>query len=80
MEIKIFIYDPGPFISTINKAIEKIRERDDLNADIIRYFMVQDPKFASFYLLPKIHKRLHMFQVDLLFQTAVVIRKTYLLF
>ena len=52
--------DPGPLISIINEAIEKIRKRGDLNADIIKYFMVKDPKFARFYLLPKIYKRLHV--------------------
>ena len=51
--------DPEPLTSTIHDAIEKIRKRGDLNADTIKYFMVKDPKFASFYLLPKIHKRLH---------------------
>ena len=51
--------DPEPLMSTIQKAIEKIRKRGDLNADTIKYFMVKDPKFARFYLLPKIHKRLH---------------------
>ena len=51
--------DPGPLISTIHEAIEKIRKRSDLNADTIKYFILKDPKFARFYLLPKIHKRLH---------------------
>ena len=51
--------DPGPLISTIHKAIEKIRKRGDLDADTIKYFMVKDPNIARFYLLPKIHKRLH---------------------
>ena len=51
--------DPGPLISIIHEAIEKIRKRGDLNADTIKHFMVKDPKFAHFYLLPKIHKRLH---------------------
>ena len=51
--------DPGTLISTIHEAIEKISKRDDLNADTIKYFMVKDPKFARFYLLPKRHKRLH---------------------
>ena len=70
--------DPGPLISTIHKVIEKNWKRGNLNADAIKHFMVKDPKFARFYLLPKIHKRLHMFQVDLLFQAAVIIRKTHL--
>ena len=50
--------DPGPLISTIHKAIENIRKRGDLNADTIEYFMVKGPKFAHFYLLPKMHQRL----------------------
>ena len=50
---------PDLLISTIHKAIENIRKRGDLNADTIKYFMVKDVKFARFYLLPKIHKRLH---------------------
>ena len=51
--------DAEPLISAIHKAMEKIRKRGDLDADTIKYFMVKDPKFARFYLLPKIHKRLH---------------------
>ena len=51
--------DPGPLISTILETIEKIQKRGDLNADTIKYFMVKDPMFARFYLLPKIHKQLH---------------------
>ena len=51
--------DAEPLISTIHKATEKIRKKGDLYADTIKYFMVKDPKFARFYLLPKIHKRLH---------------------
>ena len=41
----------GTLISAIPEAIEKIRKRDDLNADTIKYFMVKDPEFARFYLL-----------------------------
>ena len=33
--------------------------RIDLPSDTLKYFIVEDPKFARFYLLPKIHKRLH---------------------
>ena len=50
--------NPGPPISTLLKAIEKIRKRGNLNVDTIKYFMVKDPKFARFYLLPKMHKQL----------------------
>ena len=41
------------------KALEKIRLRGDLSSDTLNYFLVKDPKFARFYLLPKIHKRLN---------------------
>ena len=50
--------DPQTLIDTIHRAVEKIRKRGDLSADNIKYFMVKDPKFARFYLLSKIHKRL----------------------
>ena len=51
--------DIKTLISAIHKAIEKTRKRGDLNADVIKHFMVKDPKFARFHLLPKIHKQLH---------------------
>ena len=40
-------------------ALERIRIRGDLTNDTLNHFLVKDPKFAKFYLLPKIHKRLH---------------------
>ena len=46
-------------VSTIFKSLEKIRKRGDLSQDTLNYFLVKDPKFARFYLLPKIHKRLY---------------------
>ena len=33
--------------------------KGDLSADTSKYFFIKDPKFARFYLLPKIDKRLH---------------------
>ena len=39
--------------------IEKIRKRRNLVKETIKYFEVKDSKFARFYLLPKIHKRLN---------------------
>ena len=50
---------PEPLISTINKTIEKIKKRKHLKNETIKYFKVKDPKFARFYLLPKIFKRLN---------------------
>ena len=51
--------EPELLISTIHRTIEKIRKRGDLKKETIKYFEVKDPKFARFYLLPKIHKRLN---------------------
>ena len=45
--------------NTLMKALEKIRLREDFSKDTVDYFLVKDPKFARFYLLSKIHKRLH---------------------
>ena len=46
-------------MSTIFKSLVKIRKRGDLPQDTLNYFFVKDSKFARFYLLPKIHKRLY---------------------
>ena len=51
--------DAAPLLKTINGVIAKIRKRGDLKRDTLYYFIIKDPKFARFYLLPKIHKRLH---------------------
>ena len=54
-----FSDDPSVLVNTLMKALEKIRLRGDLPKNTLDYFLVKDPKFARFYLLPKIHKRLH---------------------
>ena len=51
--------DPSVLANTIMKALEKIRLRGDLLKNTLDHFLVKDPKSARFYLLPKIHKRLH---------------------
>ena len=51
--------DPPTLESTIFTALNKIRSRRDLSADNLEFFFNNDPKFARFYLLPKIHKWLH---------------------
>ena len=66
--------DSSILINTIKRALEKIRIRGDLHNDTINYFLVKRPKFARFYLLPKIHKRLHMFLAQL-FQAVDSIQK-----
>ena len=45
-------------MNTIFKFLEKIRKCGDLSQDTLSYFLVKDPKFAKFYLLHKVHKRL----------------------
>ena len=51
--------DSSALANTLIKALEKIYLQGDLSKDTLDYFLVKDPKFARFYLLPKIHKRLH---------------------
>ena len=52
--------DSSVLANILMKALEKIRLRGDLPKDTLDYFLVKDPKFARFYLLPKIRKRLHL--------------------
>ena len=51
--------DPNILINTIMRDLKKIRIQYDIYNDAHQYFLIKDPKFAMFYLLPKIHKRLH---------------------
>ena len=53
------INDQSILESTIFTALSNIRVRGDLSANNLEYLFNKDPKFARFYLLPKIHKRLH---------------------
>ena len=55
------VYEEAPnvLINTMMKALEKIRLCGYLSNDTLDYFLVKNPKFARFYLLPKIHKHLH---------------------
>ena len=51
--------DPSFLESTIFTALNQITARGDLSADNLEYLFNKDPKFARFYFLPKIHKRLY---------------------
>ena len=51
--------DPSTLESTTFNTLNKIRARGDLSADNLEYVFNKDTKFARFYLVPKIHKRLH---------------------
>ena len=46
-------------MSTFFKSLEKINKSEGLLLDTRNYFFIKDPKSTRFYLLPKIHKRLH---------------------
>ena len=51
--------DPSVLFNTIIKALEKIRLRGHLSGHTLIYFVVEDPKFARFYLLLKMYKLVH---------------------
>ena len=44
---------------SIKEIIAKIRKAGDLKKYNLDYLIMKDKKFTRFYLLPKIHKRLH---------------------
>ena len=52
-------HDASLLLQTINEVIAKIIKRGGLKRDNLNYFIMKEPKFARFYLLAKIHKRLH---------------------
>ena len=45
-------------MNIILNTLEKICKRGDVCTDTLNYFLIKDAKFARFYFLPKIHKRL----------------------
>ena len=49
--------DLSYLIDAMHRALEKIRMRDDIDINTLKYFDEEEPKFR-FYLLLKIHKRL----------------------
>ena len=51
--------DQSVLVNNVIEALEKIRLRGDLSSGTLNYFVVEDRKFARFYLLPKIYMRLH---------------------
>ena len=51
--------DSSALVRTIIKSLEKIRKRGNLSQDTLDYFLVKDPKFTRFCVLPKVHKRLY---------------------
>ena len=51
--------DSSVLVNSIMKVFEKMHLQADWLKDTLNYFLVQDSKFARFYLLQKINKRLH---------------------
>ena len=49
----------SPLIKIIKRVLGNIRNRRDVSDETLDYFLVNNPKLGRFYLLPKIHKRLH---------------------
>ena len=49
----------GPLMKVLNSVLRKKRNRGDINDETLNYFLVNKPKLGRFYLLPRIHKRLH---------------------
>ena len=47
--------DAEPLMNIILNTLENIRKRGDVCTDTLNYFLINDAKFARFYLLPKIH-------------------------
>ena len=55
----IYIYIYKYIYITIKKSLLRVKLREDISSDTLEYFFINNPKLGRFYLLPKIHKRLH---------------------
>ena len=52
--------DPvSPLISVVKGCLSRFKNRGDIPNETLEYFLINKPKLGRFYLLPKIHKRLH---------------------
>ena len=49
----------GPLEKIIENVLRKVRNRKDISDEILDYFLVNNPKFGRFYLLPKTQQRLY---------------------
>ena len=72
--------DPSFVIKIIHDTFEKIRRRVDISSNVLDYFNVKNPKLGRFYLLPKIHKRMHDIRGRPDILTVAFIQRIYLLF
>ena len=46
-------------ISILKGCLSRVKNRGDIPNETLEYFFINKPKLGRFYLLPKIHKRLH---------------------
>ena len=52
--------DPAsPLISIVKGCFSRVKNIGDIPNETLEYFFINKPKLGRFYLLPKIHKRLH---------------------
>ena len=72
--------DPSPITETMNRTLEKIRKRGDIDSNTLKYFDVEEPKFAGFISCLKYIKDCIVFQVGPLSLTLVFIQKIFLHF
>ena len=49
----------SPLIRVVKDCLAKIQRRGDISNETLDFFLVKNPKVGRFYMLPKIHKRLH---------------------
>ena len=49
----------GPLRKFIKSVLRKVRNRGDISDETLDYLLVNSPKLGRFYLLLKIHKRIH---------------------
>ena len=52
-------FDSDILSEIILKTLGKMKEKEEITDKNIDYFMINNPRLARFYLLPKIHKRLN---------------------
>ena len=70
----------GPLMKVIESVLGKIRNRGDISDETLDYFLVNDPKFGRFSLLPEIHKNFIMFPADQLYPIQAILLRIFLLF
>ena len=54
-------FDHLPALQSVisDYTLSNIKRRGDINEDTLKFFNIANPRLGRFYLLPKIHKRLH---------------------